>query len=162
QLRLPHCSNSTLFPYTTLFRSNKDLESTITQLCEQVCLFLNWDVGLYWRMDKTKTKLHNPLIIPFTYKDISQFNEANNRVSFSKGEGLVGYVWVNKKPRWIDVLGSMDMAIRQQIIRETGFVSNLCFPILDNNEVTGVLEFFSTNSNQSDENMIEMFESLGL
>lgn len=146
----------------SILSENAAIEPTIKKLCEQISLFLRWDVGLYWQLDDKKERLKNPIIVPFTYKNIDSFMETCRKFEFKKGEGLIGYVWVNKKPKWIDKIDGNSVVIRENIIEDSGFKSHLSFPIIFNNEVNGVMEFFTSNINQSDENMIEMFETLGL
>lgn len=146
----------------SVLSENAPLEPTIKKLCEQICLSLGWDIGIYWRVDRHSGRMLAQSIVPFTYKDISSFIKQCENFQFNKGEGLVGYVWVNKRPRWIDDIQEEHMLNRINSSEEVGLLSSLVFPIVSDNEVTGVMEFLSTKRNQNDSNLLEMFETLGL
>lgn len=146
----------------SILSENAPLEPTMKKLCEQICRFLRWDLGIFWKLDTHISRMKAGAIVPFTFRDLSPLISLCETHQFSKGEGLVGYVWVNRKPRWVDDLDLEPNFLKQAVTDEVGLKSALIFPIISNNQIKGVMEFFSTNKNQSDNHMIEMFETFGL
>ncbi len=146
----------------SIISENEAIENSIKKIAHQICLHLEWDVSVYWSLDPKKNKLSNPKIYNHNNKPIFDFEQQTRRLEFTKGEGLPGYVWVSKKPKWLVDLEGQSLLINRSSIEETSLSSALVFPILFRNEVIGVMEFFSFKRKKDDYNILQMIESFGL
>lgn len=146
----------------SIFSENKDIESSIRKIAHQICLHLNWDISLFWPIDKKKNRLCKPKFYNHTIRSVAEFESQCMNFEFTKGEGLPGYVWVSKKPKWLYDIFDQSILLRVGSIESTGLQSALVFPILFNNEVTGVMEFFSFEKKREDYHLLNMFESFGM
>ncbi len=146
----------------SIISENEAIETSIKKIAHQICLHLEWDVSFYWSLDPKKNRLSNPKIYNHNNKPLSDFEQQTRTFEFGKGEGLPGYVWVSKKPKWLVELDGQSLLINRSSIEETNLTSALVFPILFRNEVIGVMEFFSFQRKKDDYNILQMIESFGL
>lgn len=146
----------------SIISENESIENSIKKIAHQICLHLEWDVSIYWSLDTRKNKLSHPKIYNHNNMPLSEFEAQTLKSEFGKGEGLPGYVWVSKKPKWLVNISDQPLLINRSSIEEIQMQSALVFPILFRNEVIGVIEFFSFKSKKDDYNILQMIESLSL
>src|SRR4051794_19240847 len=122
---------------------------------------LGWDVGALWRVDREAEALrcvelwHKPAI------EIAEFERADWQFTFNPGVGLPGRVWSSLKPAYIpDVV--LDKNLPRGLIAEReGLHAAIGFPILLGSEVLGVIEFFSREIKQPDQELLDMVATIG-
>jgi PAS domain S-box-containing protein len=122
---------------------------------------LGWDVGALWRVDREAEALrcvelwHNASI------EIPEFERANWQFTFDPGLGLPGRVWSSLKPAYIpDVVPDKNLP-RGPIAEREGLHAAIGFPILLGSEVLGVIEFFSREIRQPDQELLDMVATIG-
>jgi signal transduction histidine kinase len=91
---------------------------------------------------------------------VQSFKEASLEHSFAPGAGLPGRVWSSSKPVWITDLTKDQNFFRAHSANEPRLHSAFAFPILGDSFL-GVMEFFSTDIRQPDEEILTMFSSVG-
>ncbi len=146
----------------SILSENDTIENTIKKIAHQICLHLGWDISLHWTIDQKKNKLVNPKFYNLNNINIQEFEQINSKLEINKGEGLPGYVWVSKKTRWLFDLTGQGLLLRKPFFETFPFSSSLTFPIVFNNVVIGVMEFFSISSKKEDYNIIQMIDSFAL
>ena len=93
--------------------------------------------------------------------DVSVFAAVTREIKFRRGIGLPGRVWDSATPAWItDVLKDNNFP-RAPVAISVGFHGAVGFPIKLDNEVLGVLEFFSRETKERDDEFQEMVANLG-
>ena len=122
---------------------------------------LRWDVGALWRVDREAEALrcvelwHNASI------EIPEFERADWQFTFGPGLGLPGRVWSSRKPAYIpDVVLDKNLP-RGPIAEREGLHAAIGFPILLGSEVLGVIEFFSREIRQPDQELLDMVATIG-
>ncbi len=146
----------------SILSENEDIDTTIRRICRHVCDELSWDASTFWRVDPESTRLANPLFCNFMGEKLAVFERDTLASQFGIEEGLPGIAWKTKEPIWVfDLLadsrfGKIESAIKANLR------SALVFPVLFNNEVTGVMEFFSSRNLKQDVNIMQMLESFSL
>lgn len=122
---------------------------------------LGWDVGALWRVDREAEALrcvelwHNASI------EIPEFERADWQFTFGPGLGLPGRVWSSRKPAYIpDVVPDKNLP-RGPIAEREGLHAAIGFPILLGSEVLGVIEFFSREIRQPDQELLDMVATIG-
>lgn len=89
------------------------------------------------------------------------FVEANENIRFAPGVGLPGRVLVSKEPVWItEVIEDFNFP-RSEQAKEVGIKSGFAFPVMAGNEVAAVLEFFSVEVEEPDEQTLEVMSQVG-
>jgi PAS domain S-box-containing protein len=122
---------------------------------------LEWDVGVLWRVDRKAEALrcvelwHNASI------EVPEFERASRESTFSPGLGLPGRVWSSLEPEYIfDVVPDENFP-RAPIAEREGLHAALAFPILLGAEALGVIEFFSREIRQPDQELLNVLATIG-
>ncbi|MGH7844614.1 MAG: sensor histidine kinase, partial [Candidatus Binatia bacterium] len=76
------------------------------------------------------------------------------------GEGLLGQVLTAKKPRWVTDVTTEATFLRAEPAKAAGIKAALFVPVLIKEEVTAILEFFSTEAGQ-EEGFLETAHQIG-
>jgi GAF domain-containing protein/anti-anti-sigma regulatory factor len=91
---------------------------------------------------------------------VTEFVEVCKRQSFTKGTGLLGHVWEKDEPVWVfDMAGSNFP--RAELAARAGLHGAVAFPITRRNETLGVMEFFSREMRDADEDVLDMMRGVG-
>ncbi|HEV8326721.1 MAG TPA: PAS domain S-box protein [Nitrospiraceae bacterium] len=150
------------YAVTRILAEATTLEEAIPKIIQAIGESLEWDLGVFWRVDKAtgmlrcldQWKAPSVQADPFTL-------DTWQRV-FTRGEGLPGCIWTSGKSAWVtDVTMDADFTRGAQA-RQVGFHGALGFPILVGNEIEGVIELFSRQVRQPDDELLRMVEDIGL
>jgi len=150
------------YAVTRVLSEATTLEEAVPKIIQAIGESLEWDLGLFWRVDKRAEMLRcfdqwtAPSIQadPFT-------SDAWQRV-FRRGEDLPGRIWANGKSVWVvDVTMDSD-CVRGPQARHVGFHGAFGLPILIGGEIEGIIEFFSRQVRQPDDELLRMVEDIGL
>jgi PAS domain S-box-containing protein len=122
---------------------------------------LGSDYGALWTVDAGAGKLrcvetwHRPSLA------FPEFEAATRGEAFDPGVGLPGRVWASRKSAWIpDVVEDPNFP-RASLAAREGLHAALGFPIVLGREVLGVLESFSREIRQPDDELLAMLSSIG-
>ena len=89
------------------------------------------------------------------------FRETSDRWRFVPGAGLPARILVSAKPEWMVDLADEELSPRARVAEQAGLRSGFGFPIVAEEKVVGVLEFFSLETVQPDEELLTMLGHLG-
>jgi PAS domain S-box-containing protein len=89
------------------------------------------------------------------------FEALSWKMAFPRGVGLPGRVWATGEPIWVTDIARDPNFPRAAIAGEVGLHGALAFPIKLNTQVLGVLEFFSREIRQPDEDLLQMLGAVG-
>jgi signal transduction histidine kinase/ActR/RegA family two-component response regulator len=137
------------------------MEQLMGRLLSAIGDTLDWDVGGAWSVDRAATCLrcsnfwHRPDFAP------GLFEKASRLIEFSRGVGLPGRVWENREATWIEDVTADPNFPRLQTARHEGLRSALGFPILFQDEVLGVIEFFNRKAVKADTSLLRMLAAIG-
>ncbi len=136
-------SRAARFAVTRALAANRRWEETAPLVLEGLCSSLGWQVAAVFDIESTaeaaryQTGWANPEL------DVSKFVEASRHTAFGLGVGLPGRVWKQARAAGIPDLGADANFPRILAAQESGLVSAAAFPIMDEGEVTGIVELFS-------------------
>lgn len=152
QLEVQYAIAWTLAASATLYEAT-------TQILKVICEQLDWDVGAVWAADNKDSKLHCITIWqrPSITNDV--FKKKCLHMTFAPNIGDPGRVWKNRKAIWRSNLHN-DF-IRAEAATAVGLEMGICFPIIHENEVLGVVEFFNKNVYAVSEDLLSWFKSIG-
>jgi GAF domain-containing protein len=92
---------------------------------------------------------------------VPQFEAVTREMTFPPGIGLPGRVWSTSRPAWIRDVVRDDNFPRAPMAAAEGLHGAFAFPISSGAEVLGVVESFSREVREPDEDMLEMIAAIG-
>jgi PAS domain S-box-containing protein len=122
---------------------------------------LGWDVGALWRVDREAEALrcvelwHNASI------EVPEFERLSRELTFVPDLGLPGRVWSSLEPKYIPDVVPDENFPRASVAEREGLHAAFGFPILLGGEVLGVIEFFSREIRQPDQELLNMLATIG-
>ncbi|MGE3919649.1 MAG: ATP-binding protein [Gammaproteobacteria bacterium] len=139
----------------------KDFESAAHGLLQSMCESMDWEFGAIWMVNQ-KTKSLSCLEVWYNKSlDLSKFVEITKSLEFEEGVGLPGGVWQSAKPRWISEIAADPSGPRAAIGINVGLHSGIGFPIWQQEEVLGVIELFTCERQEPDDDFLQTLMTLG-
>jgi PAS domain S-box-containing protein len=121
---------------------------------------LHWQVGVLWIVDKTANELRCVDCWCTPEIDAAAFEEETRQRRFAHGVGP-GRTWAMRRPSWISDVTREPAFSRRDTALAAGLHAAFSLPLLLDNEVVGVLEFFTRSILESDDQILRMFAALG-
>ena len=137
------------------------LDEAAPRILQSVCETVEWEFGSIWRVDREAGLLRCVEVWHRPGLDLEEFEHATRTRTFPSGVGLPGRTWESGSPEWI-----VDLAMDPNFPRLAGTAGcdlhgAFGFPILLDEQVIGVLEFFSRKIRQPDRALLEIVATLG-
>jgi len=146
---------------TQLLADAATLEEVAPKILQTVCEFLLWDVGALWSVDSEAGVLRCVRIWHKESLEVPEFEAANRETTFVPGIGLPGRVWFGREPVYIPDVARDSNFPRAPISARELLHAAFGFPILLGGEVLAVMEFFSHEIRQPDQELLNMMATLG-
>jgi len=137
------------------------LGEAATSVLQAICEALGWDYGALWNTDPRSGLLHcvNTWHLPTV--DVPGFDAETRGMTFTEGVGLPGRVWSSGAPAWVpDVVADRNFP-RAAVARREGLHAAFALPLLIQGQVVGVMEFFSREIREPDEDLLGMLTRVG-
>lgn len=139
---------------------NNHLAIVTTKALKIICRANNWDFGEMWLVDKEANVLRSISIWDNSeWDNATEFDIKSQRITFRPGAILPGEIWRLGQLVWIDDLNNVEL-IRMKEAAQAGFHSAVGTPIFMNNNVIGVLDFFSHDIKKPDTITINMLQTI--
>ncbi|MGQ0695884.1 MAG: PAS domain S-box protein [Nitrospiraceae bacterium] len=153
---------SSQYAVTRVLAESVTLEEAVPKIIQAVGECLEWELSVFWRLDKPSGTLRclnqwkSPTI------DADEFVTATWQQSLQPGTGLPGRIWESGQPVWIrDVTVDPNFA-RAETAARVGLHGAFGFPIRVGGEIEGVIEFFSNQVREPDAELLNMVADVGL
>jgi PAS domain S-box-containing protein len=152
---------STQYAVSRILSESASIDEAAPRLIQSVCKLLDWKLGEIWQMDREASLLTCREIWHPPSSELAEFASASRGFTFPPGVGLPGRVWKNCQPAWIaDILSDGNFP-RASLAAKVGLRSALGFPILFGGEALGVIVLISREARKPDEDLLQMFASIG-
>ncbi|TAJ08464.1 MAG: PAS domain S-box protein [Nitrospirae bacterium] len=153
---------TTQLAVTVALSEARTLDEAAPKLLQAVCETVGWEVGVIWRVDRAASLLRCDCIWHVSSEGIEAFAALSRDTTFPKGLGLPGRVWATGQSVWIaDVLQDANFP-RAVGAAQVGLHGAIGFPIILGGELLGVLEFFSRQVRQPDDDLQRMMAEIGI
>jgi PAS domain S-box-containing protein len=137
------------------------LQEVTPKILHAVCEYLTWDLGQLWRTDRATGVLRCVEAWHKESIEATQFVASSRDRTLLPGIGLPGRVWSSLEPAYIpDVVEDPNFP-RSSIAILAGLHAAFAFPIVLGSEVLGVMEFFSREIRQPDQDLLNMMATVG-
>ena len=135
------------------------LETTLTLIAE----YIDWPVGHVYMPDdqETLTLVPSPLWHLRDSEKYLGFIDATMKATFQDGEGLPGKVYSSRKVHWVEDVKQDDNFSRAHHLKKFFVRSAFGFPVITQQGVVAVLEFFTTEIYPRNNLIITMAEEVG-
>jgi len=146
---------------TQMLAEAATLEEATPKILQAVCECLVWDLGELWRIDRAAGVLRCVEVWHKESIEAPQFEASSHDRTFMPGIGLPGRIWSSREPAYIpDVVQDSNFP-RASIAAREGLHAAFAFPILLGSEVVGVMDFFSQEIRQPDQDLLDMMATIG-
>lgn len=141
----PNGNNNISFLQTVSLAVNEatTFEDALESVVKSICQFISWPLGHVYIRSKDGTALYSSGIWYSEIENDGTFREWSEREHPRFGVGAVGSIWKNGRPRTIIDINKEDDFIRKLPIKEGGIQAYYAFPIIIDEEVVAIFEFFS-------------------
>jgi len=145
---------------TRILSESPALAHAIPRIFRTVCETLGWEVGDFWTPNLDGRVLRC-LVSESRVGKFSKFKSVCRKLKLARGIGLPGRIWSNLEPAWISDITKDNNFPRASIAAGEGLHSAFAFPISFGRHFVGVMEFFSLEIRERDEDVLKIFSSIG-
>jgi len=144
---------------TSALSESSSLADAASRILRAICETLEWHMGALWVVEQGMLRSIEVWHTP--HAGIPKFEVATHAHTFARGEGLPGRVWATAEAAWIHDVTTDPNFPRAAVAAAEGLRSALGFPIAVAGEVVGVMEFFSADIREPDQELLAMLAALG-
>lgn len=149
------------YAVTRVLSESCDFNTMALDLLQTICECLEWEVGALWQVDRNANILYCLELWHAADGEFKSFEVVSREATFEKGVGLPGRIWGWAAPVWIPNVLEDSGFTRAAAAESVGLRGAFGFPIVMGNEVLGILEFFSREIRQPDEELLNLVTGIG-
>jgi PAS domain S-box-containing protein len=142
------------------FNESRSFEEAAQKSIDKVCKGIGWEVGHLYTVTNEKTIENTSIWHISDSKRYNTFRSITDNYSFQFGEGLPGTVLEQRKALWIEDVVNYHNFPRASFAKEAGLITGFGFPIILNDKVEAIIEFFSSTLIKSDHKFLELVSLL--
>jgi PAS domain S-box-containing protein len=149
------------YAVTRVLAEAESLDAATPMILMSICEGLGWEFGAMWRVDEGGdilkcVELWHPPPLKFP-----NFEKATRETRYKRGVGLPGAVWESGQPVWLPDVPVEGNYPRARVADQDGLHSSFGFPVRIGDHTIGVVEFFSREIRRPEDELLEMFDSIG-
>ncbi|MBT6231152.1 MAG: PAS domain S-box protein [Candidatus Scalindua sp.] len=140
-----------------------EIKDAFQPILNEICDYTGWPIGHAYIISKDDSNLLEPTTV-WHLKDSSRFAGFRNvteMTKFAKGIGLPGRVLARGKPHWIVDVTRDNNFHRLEIANDMDIKSAFAFPVMVGTKVVAVLEFFSTEVAELNQQFLDIMADVG-
>ena len=149
------------YAVTQILSESHDFIESAGRILRTACESLDWEVGELWRVDRAANVLRFVEMCHASEMKTPEFDRLTRNITFEKGIGLPGRIWASGEPVWIDNLVADNNFPRAPVAVREGLRGAFGFPIKLGEEVLGVVDFFSPEVREPDEELLKLVAGIG-
>jgi PAS domain S-box-containing protein len=146
---------------TRALAESATLRDAAPAILRAICEHLHWQAGGLWQVGPTTRVLLCSSVWHLPAIEITEFEANCRQRTFAPGIGLPGRVWASRQPVWIPDIDHDTNFPRAQSAIKAGLHGAFGFPIVLNGDVLGIMEFFSHEVRQPDDELLHMMTIIG-
>lgn len=153
---------------TQVINDATDFHQAMDATLKRVCQSTNWQYGEAWVPNPEGTCLEtspawcvqiNDPAQQYLQESFTLARQEIKEVTFAKGQGLVGQVWLGRS-KWIDNVSKSNIFKRRKVAQSLGLKAAFGVPILAGEQVVAVLVFFMLQSRPEDESLVQLITAV--
>ncbi len=149
------------YAVTHILSEADTLANAAAGVLRSLCKILEWDVGHLWSVDIEADKLqflaawHQPTV------QVEKMNAVAKSLDVYAGKSLAGKIWQQSKPIWVKGLEIDSNCLLAKAASEAGLTQAMGFPILNDQQVLGVVTIFNRAVQIPDDNLVHLLTAIG-
>ena len=152
---------TTQYAVTNLLAASWTLAEVATELLEAMASSGDWAFAAIWTYDEAAGGLRCRNVWHEASERVKKFSDLSLVITLPEGQGLPGRVWNSKKPTWVyDVTRDPNFP-RAPYAAAADLHGGFAFPLFFQGEIDGIMELFSHNVVEPDDDLLQMVEALG-
>ncbi len=146
---------------TRILAESDTIVDALPKMLHAICDLSRWDLGALWLVNDNPDVLscveiwHQPSV------EAAEFSRVTMQTVFTRGFGLPGRVWANGEAAWSPNVVQDANFPRAPFAAQANLHGAFAFPIRINEEVLGVMEFFSHEIRRPDDDLLQVFVTVG-
>lgn len=137
-----------------------DVDNAYRLILTKVCEIAGWDFGQVWVPDVGHRRMVRGSAWHCRSPELEGFARVNADRSFNLNEGLVGKVWASRQAAWTHDATRLPEFRRARAAHSAGLRTGVMVPIMADQQVLGILEFFSRENRPKDERQLQLLVSV--
>jgi signal transduction histidine kinase/CheY-like chemotaxis protein len=137
------------------------VHQTVSRILRLICQRLHWEFGSLFVVDAQAGIARCLELWHAPDTAYTEFANLTRRSAFPRGVGLPGRVCASRQPAWIPDISKDDNFPRRENAEYAKLRAAMAFPIIVDNEVSAVMEFFSLDVREEDSELLAMVNNLG-
>jgi PAS domain S-box-containing protein len=162
-LRRTMRSGDLLRQIATAANSAASAEEAMAICLKAICQHGGWDIAGVFVLadDKSGDMAPAGLWWADNPQDFTAFRRTSKSIRFAPGKGLPGRVFKSGKPAWIPDVRKDRNFPRAKIAGDIEVTSGFAFPVLVGQKIVAVLEFFSRELRERDDDLVDVATQAG-
>ncbi|HEY3364314.1 MAG TPA: GAF domain-containing protein [Symbiobacteriaceae bacterium] len=146
---------------TAILAESSLLDEAAPRVMAAACAKLGWDLGDLWTLDQQEQLLRCGYIWHIPEARVSLFEALTSAATYRTDEGLLGQVWTTGEALWVADVSTDKRFKRAPSAVKGGLHGAVFFPILLDGEVAGVMEFYSRQVREGDDDLLKLMNGIG-
>jgi len=149
------------YTVASLLAGSWTLEEASSAILQTIASIGDWALSGLWIYDETIGRLRCRAFWQAGSENLKKFGQFSQTVQFRMGEGLPGRVWESNEPAWIHDVTVDKNFPRAPAAKEAGLRGGFAFPLFAGRAVNGVIELFSHDFAEPDNDLLQLVAALG-
>src|SRR5438270_2951099 len=149
------------YTVASLLAGSWTLEEASSAILQTIASIGDWALSGLWIYAETIGRLRCRAFWEAGSDNLKKFGQFSQTVQFRMGEGLPGRVWESNEPAWIHDVTVDKNFPRAPAAKEAGLRGGFAFPLFAGRAVNGVIELFSHDFAEPDNDLLQLVAALG-
>jgi two-component system, chemotaxis family, CheB/CheR fusion protein len=149
------------YSVASLLAGSWSLSEVGPRIIESIAAIGNWISGSIWLQDKAEDRLSCAATWHKDKPELADFAKVTRATLLTEGSGLPGRVVTAERPAWIRDVRHDNNFPRVAAAVAANLKGAFAFPLCAEGDVNGVLELFSPDTVQPDDDLLSLVEALG-
>ena len=137
------------------------VEEVLQVAVDQICAKTGWPIGHVYIPSNEDTLMPTSIWHCDNPEKFKAFQTVTESTPLPSGIGLPGRVMANARPSWITNVYADENFPRIQVASDLGVRAGFAFPVLAGTQLLAVLEFFSEQPEEPDQQLLEVMANIG-
>lgn len=149
------------YAVTRVLSESITLDEAAPKILQAICENLDYQVGALWQVDREMDVLRCVETWHVSSMPETELEVISKGRVFARGAGFPGHVWASGEPLWVKDIVTDGNFPRAPFAEKGNLHGAVAFPLLIGSDTLGVIEFFTNEVRQPDEDLLKMMSAVG-